>query len=71
MKGIELTFCVVAEELEIRVVHVAAGWAGRIHTRETVVEAEGEAYVGNVATGLHAWSSISSHYYVGDEEKRN
>ena len=70
---VQLTLCVVTEEVEVRVVHVAAGWAfGWIHTRDTVVEAEGEAYVGNVATGLHAWSRInSSNNYVGDEEMRN
>ena len=67
---VELTLCVVAEELEIRVVHVA-GWAGWINTGETAVEAEWEAYVGNAATGLFAWSRInSSSNYVGDEEKK-
>ena len=68
--GIELTLCVVAEELEVRVVHVT-GWAGRMKRGGTVVEAEWEAYVGNVATGSHAWSRISSSSnYVGDEKKK-
>ena len=49
MEGVELILCLVTEELEIRVVHVA-GRAGWVHTRETVVDAEWEAYVGNVAT---------------------
>ena len=53
MEGVELTLCLIAEELEIRVSHVA-GWAGWINTRETVVEAKWEAYVGNAATGLFA-----------------
>ena len=50
--GIELTLCVVTEEAEVRVVHVAAGWAeGWINTGERLlVEAEWEAYVLNVAT---------------------
>ena len=52
MEGIELTLCVVTEELEVRVVYVAAGWAeGWINTGERLlVEAEWEAYVLNVAT---------------------
>ena len=49
LEGIQLTLCLIAEEAEVRVVHVG-GWAGRIHTRDTVVEAEWEAYVGNGAT---------------------
>ena len=46
---VQLTLCLIAEEAEVRVVHVA-GRAGWVHTRETVVDAEWEAYVGNVAT---------------------
>ena len=53
MEGVELALCLIAEELEIRVSHVA-GWAGWINTRETVVEAKWEAYVGNAATGPFA-----------------
>ena len=71
--GIELALCLVTEEVEVRVVHVA-GWAGGwINRRETVVEAEWEAYVGNAATGSHAWSrrlGSSSSNYVGGEEKK-
>ena len=68
MEGIELALCVVAEELEIRVVHVA-GWAGWINRRETVVEAEWEAYVGNVATGSRARSRMSRGSKHHDENK--
>ena len=65
--GIQLTLCLVTEELQVRVVHVG-GWAGWVHTRDTVVEAEWEAYVGNVATGPYAWSRISRSRH-GDEKK--
>ena len=65
---VQLTLCLVAEELEERVVHVA-GWAGLVHTGETVVDAEWEAYVGNAATGSHA-CRIGSNNYVGGEEKK-
>ena len=68
LESVELSFCVVTEELEVRVVHVR-GWAGRINTGETVVEAEWEAYVGNVATGSHA-CRIGGSNYVGGEEKK-
>ena len=46
---VQLTLCLVTEEAEVWIIHVA-GWAGWINTGETVVEAEWEAYVGNVAT---------------------
>ena len=68
VEGIELTLCVVIEELEIRVVHVG-GWAGRIIIVDTVVEAEWEAYVGNVARGNHAWSRMSRRSKHSDENK--
>ena len=68
LEGVELSFCLVTEELEVRVVHVR-GWAGRINTGETVVEAEWEAYVGNVATGTNARSRISS--MRGHESKQD
>ena len=33
MEGVELALCLIAEELEVRAVHVAAaGWAGWVHT---------------------------------------
>ena len=66
LESIELTFCLIAEEVEVRVVHVAAGWAGWIHTGDTIVKAEWEAYVGNASTGTTAWSN-----YVGDEKMKN
>ena len=68
MEGVELTLCVVAEELEVRVVHVG-GWAGWVHTGVTVVEAEWEAYVVNVATGTIAWSRMSRRSKHHDENK--
>ena len=67
VESVELSLCLVAEELEVRVVHVA-GWAGWVHTGETAVEAEWEAYVVNAATGTIAWSRISRSRH-GDEKK--
>ena len=52
-KSVEFTLYLVTEEVEVRVVHVA-GWAGRINTEETVVDADWEAYVSNAATGTIA-----------------
>ena len=69
LKGVELSLCVVTEEAEVRVVHVA-GWASWINTGEAVVKAEWEAYIRNVATRTYACRIISSHY-VGYEEKKN
>ena len=57
MEGVQLTLCLIAEEAEVRVVHVA-GWAGWVKRGDTVVEAEREAYVGNATTRPHALRRI-------------
>ena len=67
-KSVEFTLYLVTEEVEVRVVHVA-GWAGWVNRPDIVVEAEREAYVGNVATGSHA-CRIGGSNYVGGEEKK-